>query len=126
MGLDFQPIDTFDDQARADLAKVGPLSMYEGAQSAGFAALFAILQNGDRVGSVLAKSETTPDGKTELLLEAAYAETVSTILYDGLSYFEHLARANGFDAINFQTERPGLALYAMKKKGASALLRWEL
>lgn len=122
-GVEFKPLSAFDKKAVDDLSRVGPIEVYTEDQETGFAALFAVLLNGERVGSMLLNLDTREDDTLELIVEAAVSNADVPILMEGRSLVTRYARENGIKTICCYTERPGIARLFMNA-GARACLRW--
>lgn len=125
MGLRIEPLTAFDDRARADLAPTGALMAYQAAQETRHAALFAVLENGTRVGSVLLQREEAP-GEVEVLVWAAAAQSGIDVLRRAIPHLERMARNVGACRLKFYTERAGLARVMLGLTDARALLVWDI
>lgn len=125
--LEFAPLETFDEQAQRDLAKAGNVDFYMHEHALGMCSLFAVLDKGKRVGSILFCSESKAYNSAEKIFAVTAASTRSgrSLLLEGKDLISEYARRTGHSTVKFYTDRPKLA-EAFLKMGARAKISWDV
>ena len=124
MAITFEPLLEFDAQAVEDFKTVGPVHFYMEEHRLGHCALFAVMDGGKRVGSILFCSESKRD-ENILAVVAASSRTRRSLIREGKELISHYARATGHHTVKFYTDRERLA-YEFVKMGARAKITWEV
>jgi hypothetical protein len=127
MAVTFQPLDTFDTRAKQGFTRIDGgknLKFYIAEHKAGRCALFAVLENGKRAGSLLLCSETKQSGEKILAVMAASIEgKTEKIIKEGLAFINDYARKSKHYTVKFYTSNRKLA-DAFLKAGARAKITW--
>jgi len=122
-----EPLIQFDARAIADLSEVGPIDFYTQEQQRGIGALFAVLKDGRRVGSVLIRREILRNGEKQCVVVAGKVRSETTVLDPGMKEIERRAKAHGCTSIRLHTDRLGLIKNLLKRNpDAEAVLEWDL
>ena len=130
--VDFKPLDTLDRAALVELATVGPIDLYQHEHDRGQLAAYAVMLGQDRVGTGILRFEETPQGTLEMVVVAAFVQSIEPVLFKGWAILELIARGNGAQTIRVHTTRPGM-IHQLKAMGAVAeiegdetVLKWEV
>jgi len=122
-----QPLTQFDTRAVNDLTEVGPIDFYRQEQSRGIGALFAVIKNGQRVGSVLIRREILRNGEKQCVVVAGKVRSESAVLDPGMREIERRAKGNGCTSIRLHTDRVGLIKNLLKRNpDAETVVEWDL
>jgi len=125
--VSLEPLVKFDDRAIADLTEVGPIDFYFREHAQGIGALFAVMKNAVRVGSVLIRREKLRNGDLQCVVVAGKVRGETAILDPGMAQIERMARANGCKTIRLHTDRIGLIKNLLKRNpDAETVVEWEL
>ncbi|MBL4791260.1 MAG: hypothetical protein JKY60_20185 [Kordiimonadaceae bacterium] len=122
-----QPLIDFDVRAVNDLSEVGPIDFYRQEQAQGVGALYAVMNNNRRVGSVLIRREILSNGEKQCVVVAGKVRSESAILDPGMREIERRAKANGCTSIRLHTDRIGLIRNLLKRNpDAETVVEWDL
>lgn len=121
----FTPLRAFDGAATEDLASVGPVGSYREEWQDGLSVVFAVLFDGERIGTILMRVDRTPDGDKELVVIGLVAKAPVMVIEEGRALVEAMARSNDCKTVSFHTDHIGLARHFMKA-GGSAIVTWEV
>ncbi len=124
--LAFEPLTNFDPQVEADFARVGDVEFYRAEHDTGRCALFAVLEKGKRVGSIMFCSETKESSGEKIFgVMAASTKTNRSLIRDGKELITEYARRTGHHTLKFYTSEPRLAAEFLKN-GARAKVTWSV